>query len=77
MKTAGSRHKLKAARGELLVCAFLVYPERTLSLFLRVNEELTKRQVQKSNRPVLAVRNAKNRVQRVESTLNLLLWNLK
>jgi hypothetical protein len=55
------------------VRAFLVYLEQALSLFLEVNEELTKGQVQKTNRRVLAVRNTKNRVQRVKSALDLLL----
>jgi hypothetical protein len=53
------------------VCAFLIHPEQALSLFFGVDEEIAKGQVKKSNRRVLTVRNTKNRVQRVESTLNL------
>jgi hypothetical protein len=59
------------------VRAFLVHPERALSLFLGVDEEFAKGQVQKTNRRVPAIRNTKNRVQRVKSALDLLLWNLK
>lgn len=77
MKTARSRHKLKAARYKLLVCPFLVYPEWTLSLLLVVEEELAKGQVQQANRRVLLVKNTKNRVKRVTSTLDLFLRNLQ
>jgi hypothetical protein len=45
-KAALPRHKLKAARCKLIVCAFLVHPERALSLFLWINKEIAKRQVQ-------------------------------
>jgi hypothetical protein len=44
-KPALPRHKLKAARCKLAVCAFLVYPERAFPFFLGINEELAKRQM--------------------------------
>jgi hypothetical protein len=59
------------------VCAFLIHPEKVLSLFLGVDEELTERRVQESDRNILTVRNTENRVQEVELTLDLPLWNLK
>jgi hypothetical protein len=42
-------------------------------LILGVDKELAKRQIQEANRRVLIIRNTKNRVQRVKSTLDLLL----
>jgi hypothetical protein len=59
------------------VCVFLVHPEQAISLFLGVDKELAKGQVQKANRRILVVRNTKNRVQRIESALDLHLWDLK
>jgi hypothetical protein len=44
-KSALPRHELKAARCKLVVCAFLVYLERALPLFLWIDKELAKRQV--------------------------------
>jgi hypothetical protein len=76
-KSALPRHKLKAARCKLIVCTFLVYPERAFPFFLGVNEKLAKGQMQEPNWNILAVRDAKNRVQRVKPTLYLLLGELK
>jgi hypothetical protein len=71
-KAALPRHKLKAARRKLVVCAFLVHPERTSPLFLGVNEELAKGQMQEPDWNIIAVGDAKNRVQRVKPTPYLL-----
>jgi hypothetical protein len=76
-KAAWARHKLKATRCKLVVCAFLVHPKWVPSLFLRVDEELAKEQMQQPDRNIFAVRNTKNRVQRVELTFYLLSGALK
>ena len=59
------------------MCAFLVYPELDFPSFLEVNKKLAKEQMQEPNWNILAIRDAKDRVQRVKLTLYILLGESK
>jgi hypothetical protein len=55
------------------MCAFLVYLEMDFLLFLRIDKELAKGQIQQSKRNILAFRNTENRMQKAELILDILL----
>jgi hypothetical protein len=59
------------------VCAFLVHLETGFLLFLGIDKELAKGQIQQSNRTILAFGNTENRMQKAKLILDILLWNSK
>jgi hypothetical protein len=55
----------------------LVHPKWIFPLFIRVDEEFAKGQMQQPDKNIFAVRNTMNRVKKVESTLYILWENSK